>query len=600
LGFTLCWSEGGVHQVYGLGVPLWRLPFEASARVFGQPAFPDRLAMGLFMALVAYIVLSTWMTLAFRRDSIPEHSTTPEGDTTTSLAVDWAQLVVALGVMMLSLFFAPLIIYLRSSLNQLAEPIVVEHFLGIALVCGLISLARNPRWGCFLWLCALAGLGGLVRPTLVFYGMATVVIAALAMVCNPPRPQSRSEREGDRVSTSMRVFSWRLLLGVCLFTLGGGLLFLTNRARFGSGWEFGHSLNVLTVSIMPTIYSTRFNYPFMHVPLGEASHELFGALFQLNRLDFNNGFYAQGIFKGQSPIIRHRDFSFSTYDSSYAVCVGLSWLIGAWMTWRWLRSSRQTSAKSGFVGRGLPSISILAMWSVLASAPLAVFYLRTPVLASRYMLDFSPAFVAALIGLWSWAVESVAQWTRHSKWIHIFLLLTLVGWQVSEIASGQSGSGPPVSRTWEELRETIPLRDERPKPLPNEYRMGSSLEIWGIPNNGLGWDKTSGQLSVSAIFFVESPEFLELGLAAAPGEHVEETPLADFQAKVGLELLERTSIIRTNDGWIVRFAGPKERRYQQGVQVVALATVSPKNLSKFVSTPTPWILKRLSWRAEQE
>lgn len=26
LAHDLCWSEGGVHQVWGLGVPLWRAP----------------------------------------------------------------------------------------------------------------------------------------------------------------------------------------------------------------------------------------------------------------------------------------------------------------------------------------------------------------------------------------------------------------------------------------------------------------------------------------------------------------------------------------------------------------------------------------------
>ena len=54
----LTWSEGGVHQVWGLGVPLWRLPFEAVARVFGFQAFPDRLAFAAALALWAVIVLS--------------------------------------------------------------------------------------------------------------------------------------------------------------------------------------------------------------------------------------------------------------------------------------------------------------------------------------------------------------------------------------------------------------------------------------------------------------------------------------------------------------------------------------------------------------
>jgi len=61
LNEDLCWSEGGVNQVWGLGIPFWRLPFEALARLLGLAPFPDRVALGLFIALAAYIVLVTWI-----------------------------------------------------------------------------------------------------------------------------------------------------------------------------------------------------------------------------------------------------------------------------------------------------------------------------------------------------------------------------------------------------------------------------------------------------------------------------------------------------------------------------------------------------------
>jgi hypothetical protein len=225
---------------------------------------------------------------------------------------------------------------------------------------------------------------------------------------------------------------------------------------------------------------------------------------------------------------------------------------------------------------------------------LTAFYLRTPAIADRYMLDFSPAFAAALIGLWCWAITGLSR----RKWIQILLLLALICWQGSEIAAGLSQFGSPVSRTWEELPEISPSRDEPPKSLPNEYRLGSSLGEWGIPQNGSGWDESNGRLSVSAIFFVESPKFLELELALAPGQFVEKVALADIRAKIGLEFLDRASVVQSKEGWIIRFAGPRQPRYQQGIQPVFLATVSPQELATFVDTPTPWILKRLSWRKE--
>ena len=44
LGYDMAWVKGGVQQVWGLGVPTWRLPYEALAKLFGYDAFPDRLA----------------------------------------------------------------------------------------------------------------------------------------------------------------------------------------------------------------------------------------------------------------------------------------------------------------------------------------------------------------------------------------------------------------------------------------------------------------------------------------------------------------------------------------------------------------------------
>src|SRR4051812_3778427 len=41
----LAWIEGGVQQVWGLGVPLWLSIWETIGRVIHLSPFPDRLAM---------------------------------------------------------------------------------------------------------------------------------------------------------------------------------------------------------------------------------------------------------------------------------------------------------------------------------------------------------------------------------------------------------------------------------------------------------------------------------------------------------------------------------------------------------------------------
>jgi len=98
-------------------------------------------------------------------------------------------------------------------------------------------------------LCSLAGIGGLIRQH-SFYGFATLALASLQCSARTPsvrRPPSHRTLVSDSSAIQNS-------LGLLLFVFGGGLLFITNFLRFGSGWEFGHRLNVS--SAVPSIYST--------------------------------------------------------------------------------------------------------------------------------------------------------------------------------------------------------------------------------------------------------------------------------------------------------------------------------------------------------
>jgi hypothetical protein len=579
LHMDLCWSEKGVQQVWGLGVPFWQLPFDVLSRVYGFSKFPDRIALGIFIALVAFIVCRTWFSALARRETEKECH---------------PPITAASGAVILFLFFAPLTYLLRSPLDHYGEPLVYVYYFGVLLACGVIALARNPKWGRFWLLCALAGLGGLIRPTLVFYGFATIAITGLIMFCHERR---ESSEHGLKISHFFKfIRNSRLLLGLLLFVCGGGLLFITNYLRFGNGWEFGHRLNVSPA--LPSIYSTRFDYPFKHEPLAAAARELFGALFMANR--FNGaGWYDQGIFTWQSPTIRKRGFDMTTCDLSYAVLLAAAWAVCLWLAGKWLRSMIKNRASNQQAGNlQLPGYLLLIMWSIVVTTLLAIFYLRVPVMSDRYMLDFSPAFASSLAGLWWWSTETISKRAKHPKQIMVALFIALIGWQGLEIARGKNAFGPPRSITEEELfQQSEQYSTPTPPPLPSEYKIGDSMKSWGIPYNGEGWSSTNGLVRCCAIFYVESPEFLDLELTTVPDSHVPEASLTTIQAKVGLEFLKRTSITRTNDAWIVHFDGPRQMRYRQGLQPVFLAMVPSEELAKYV-TSNPWILKRLSWRKE--
>ena len=235
------WSEQGVHQVWGLGVPLWRLPFEAVARGFGFDAFPDRIAFGLFALLVSFVVLKTWMGMP---DRSPERRA---GEDT-----DWP-LITRFGAgFILLLLFPPFLTLVQAQRSHLEEAVAYEYLYGVLQLTVLVAFVRRPTVGRLLVVCTLAGLGGLVRPTLVFYGFGTVVIAMMVWVFkvgqvgNLPSDEERgfSTRSSgggswdgsvtsppeDRLQTCPtlgRVLA-PALLGLCLFGLGGGVLWWTH------------------------------------------------------------------------------------------------------------------------------------------------------------------------------------------------------------------------------------------------------------------------------------------------------------------------------------------------------------------------------------
>jgi hypothetical protein len=574
LRMDLCWSEKGVQQVWGLGIPLWELPFDVWAQALGYSTFPERIALGCFLALIAYVVWQTWFGVS--ASAVEQKKCFPSIPT-------------AVGAVILLLFFAPAINLLRGPMNHYEEAVVYLYYFGILLACSLIALARSPTRRRFWLLCALSGIGGLIRPTLVFYGFATFAIASLCMF----RHNLPSFNQGTKISRCGKFFrNSGFFPGLILFLCGGGLLFTTNYLRFGSGWEFGHRLNASPA--LPSIYSTRFDYPFKHVPLLEAARELFGMLFLTNH--FNGvDWYGQGIFPWQSHTIRKHGIDMTTYDLSYAVLLAMAWVVGIWLFGRRLRSiawNRTAAQRAGNLQ--IPSYLVIILWSIVATSLLAIFYLYVPVISDRYMLDFGPAFASSLAGLWWWGAEKISGRAKFSKQIITVLLIAIAGWQGLEIARGKNVFGSPQSITMRELQraELHPF----PPTLPDQYKIGDSMKSWGIPYNGEGWGSTNGAALCCAIFYVESPEFLDLELSAAPNSHATEASLTTIQAKVGREFLIRNSITPTNGGWILSFAQPRQLRYQKGLQPVFLAMVPQAQLAEYAILPSPWTLKRLSWR----
>src|SRR3954462_8375382 len=57
LAHDYAWTDDGVQQVWGLGIPMWQTPFERGGRLVGLSPFPDRIPLVFWLALMLYVAM---------------------------------------------------------------------------------------------------------------------------------------------------------------------------------------------------------------------------------------------------------------------------------------------------------------------------------------------------------------------------------------------------------------------------------------------------------------------------------------------------------------------------------------------------------------
>ena len=531
MGWDLAWGRGAVQQVWGLGIPLWQLPFNALAKAFGQPAFPDRLAFVIALAGVIYFVA---------RFHLDYFSNIRGG---VANWFNWLRL--------LPVFLFPPFLSLCSSRFFIYEEVVAYGFLiAVFLMTWTVWLWLRPNPISFFGLALMSGFIIFVRPTFAVYGVASVLVASFAFWKNDHR--------------------FRLLfLGGILFCVGGGLILWLNTIRFGSCLEFGYALNVNGLS--PMVYAQRFDDPYHAEPLSSAAKELFALLF-LTKSSIGIDPYGFNCFPGQSSTFRWKELYFNTYDLSYFI---IFVTVLGWVTWRLLHLWRRRKGHNDVI-----ALEAVALWSVLASAPLAVFYLRFPFISSRYLMDFSPAFSGALwvfLGLLS---RSTWFGKLGGKWIELITVASLLGWWGYEIMTIEtSEKSNPFSQ--QELIDLMRIDASRQphKQIPYSYTNGFEFDELGIFGNGAGWNQKTGNTESCVLLYVENPEDLNLEMTLTNGAKAPTSDYNCIQAKIGLEYLKRKDIVPTPSGVRIEFYGPTRRIYKTGIQQATIAMVAPRELS---------------------
>jgi hypothetical protein len=553
LAFDLAWGPDGVQQVWGLGVPIWLFSLSVVTGESDPLLFPSRIAFGLWLCVVAFVIL---VQVVFgTRNTLEDY-----------LTLDWKYFAVVVPTVSILLFFPSFSATLKSCFRVYEEISAYGYLyaLFLSVLLGWFSYSPSPVKVFLLGLAA--GAAPFVRPTLAIYGLSSVVLALWIIY---------------KTGLLYRM-AWSLLLPyLCLLMI----LLWTNWMRFGTPLEFGHKLN-MTYHV-GSLYSTRFGTPFKNEPIAPALQELCGGL--LFHGNFNYGrWFTTNVFVGQSQTLRWRENYLPPIGWPLIGLAIAGTIVSFWGTFPICNRKRQT-------------LNTLFVHSAASSLGLTAVYLRFPVMSSRYFYDFAPAFAIAAAAAWwcvsQWALKKTSLSTATTGFFAIGVCFYLC-FRAHAASSSEYDAVSCTRSDYEILinRYTSPIGHLNP--ISGNLGMveikskGPNADL-GIPFEGFGWNRPTGNVSAASIHFVHDIQFLELEIART-GIEGHPRPYIDWiRVKVGLEELVREHVKEDAGRLTIKFHPPNNKRYIQGVHPLFISWVPPELIGV---GDTPWLLKKITWR----
>ena len=553
-GHRFDWAWGnGIHQIWGLGVPIIRLPFEIISKTFGSLGFPDRIVFAIFYFLVAAIF---WKSL----DSFIIHNL----DARERLK----KRVRNIPVLFWGLLNPAFITMIRAKFGPYEEVIAYGYLWSLMLFALILLFLNNRKSYLFFLVCFLAGFSPSIRPTLLSYGIVTFLVIFFL---------------GKGIKSR-----W---LGLLLFSAGIMFLLVTNYLRFNSPFEFGQKL--LLSGVLVIDYVQRFGNPVALMPFLDAVRELFSDLFFT---DINTPIFLLDEKVLQGPDLpRLREFYFRPYDFLTPLLLFLSWLTIA------LRRCNKSNINPSL---GEKAIQMGGLWSFCSFIMLFYFYSRFPVLTSRYFVDFGASIVIGIVALYLYIGNLIQdKFSRNATMLNLILCIAFLGWGLYRLTHAEinfhyghrSEIKNLVAKTAEVAQEELARMRRTTGPLlPVEYKCRDQETSYGIPSNNLGWDITAScMVQLTTTHFLDAPECLDIHIEPVGG-------IPDWMAKIysdegeeievrkGLSTMHRISDVKSGFGKIITFcADRKDNIKKDKGRQIELISIKWSDLQKHPNLSTP-------------
>jgi hypothetical protein len=349
--YDFVWGRGGIHTPWGLGVPILALPFHVVARALGAPGFPDQLRFLIFYA--ATVALLSRALAGARR-------------------IGSGRLIASGATAAFVVSFPTYVGMVASRLGTYEQTIAIGALWNLVLLSSLLLLLERTTTRRFILVCAASAFAIVVRAPLAAYGLTTMGLALIIAHRNGLHRRS-------------------LAAGIAASAVVIALYLAGNYARFGSPFEAGYA-NLVSLTSVNRL--TRWGLAFTYAPLRSAIGELFATLFLLRPVPT--------VYMTTSPMQvpvevapfagfeRWREYTSPTFDLIvFAACL-VTLVVVAWRVVRG-RLWRRDRPLGGEV------TTLIGIWALPPAIVLFAFYARIGNLATRYVVDFYPAFVAALV-----------------------------------------------------------------------------------------------------------------------------------------------------------------------------------------------------------
>ncbi len=508
----LAWHAGYVHQVWGLGVGMWLVPFEAIWRLFGQKWFPDRMALCVAFALIAFYAAST----------------------ADRLRILYRNRRFGMGVAALIAFCPSIWALIRGPGLVYEETSLYACLVSLGILVALIRVACFGKRCDYLICAALSAMSPLVRPTHGIYGLLGIVVCSAILLVR------------------RRMFA-TVVFGGVVFVAGLVLLAVTNWVRFGSIMEFGHRLTTTPGLI---VFMTRIDNPMHDASAGDAAKELIGELFFLYHPRNNPKITTS---PWEASYARWRDPCVTTFDLSWAIICAAG-IVGS-TSWIAMKKGKSAVLQEFFSRPGTTLVFGVLVWAGISTVVLFRFYLYFPNLSARYLLDFAPAFTGFGILVWIFL----------SYFLHDAALGLLAAWLACEIASTESSVLPVPPQTRNEILTMLPAANGRKiSDCMGSYASDNCPKETQIAYNGYGWDCKSEEAGSVVILAVDRPQFVEL-LVSNRLDQITHPKRSDFyRAMIDAQFLNLRSVTQEGELLRVRFDVPESIQHHAGDELLFL------------------------------